>query len=380
MNGMRVAIVHDYLNQMGGAERVVAMLHQLFPEAPIYTTIADRNKLLRELQDADIRTTWMQHIPGIFKRFKHFFWLYPLAMRSIDLRGYDLVISSSSAYAKGVTADPQATHVCYCYTPMRFAWDFNTYMEGIQVPQVIKKLVQAMVAPLRLWDVSTARNVDHFVAISTIVQQRIEACYGRSSSIIFPPVNVSRFSVSEPSEVQDYYLVVSRLVSYKKLDLAVEACTRLGKRLVVIGDGPDKERLESLAGPTVEFKGRLADAEVVRYMKACRAFLFPGLEDFGITPLEVNACGRPVVAYRGGGALDTVVPGLNGCFFEQQSVESLATALEQFESHTWDHAEIRRHAERFDASRFCRELLEYIDNQLEKRPTPKRPLAAVPEQ
>ncbi|CAG7613122.1 hypothetical protein PAESOLCIP111_01563 [Paenibacillus solanacearum] len=378
MNKMRVAIVHDYLNQMGGAERVVAVLHRLFPDAPIYTTIADRNRLAPELRGADIRTTWMQNIPGILRRFKHFFWLYPLAVRSIDLRGYDLIISSSSAYAKGVMSDKDAVHVCYCHTPMRFAWDFGTYVEGLQIPKSIKKMVEAMVIPLRHWDVVTSSRVDHFVANSSVVQQRIRTYYDRSSSVIFPPVNVSRFSVSATSAEQDYYLIVSRLVSYKRLDLAVEACTRLGKRLVVIGDGPDGGRLQSLAGPTVEFKGRLADAEVVRYMKDCHAFLFPGLEDFGITPLEVNACGRPVVAYRGGGALDTIIPGLNGCYFEQPTVESLIDALNRFDKLNWDSVEIRRHAERFGEARFCRELLAFIESKMNRRAA-NLPLAAVSE-
>ncbi|MCZ8516466.1 glycosyltransferase [Paenibacillus filicis] len=380
MKTMRVAIVHDYLNQMGGAERVVAVLHELFPEAPIYTTIVDREKLFPELKDADIRTTWMQHIPGIFKRFKQFFWLYPFAVRSMDLSGYDLVISSSSAYAKGVKTGKEATHVCYCYTPMRFAWDFNTYMEGIQVPGTVKKVAKAMVAPLRSWDVATARGVHHFVAISSVVQSRIKDFYSRPSSVIYPPVNISRFSLADVSEVQDYYLVVSRLVSYKKLDLAVQACSRLGKKLIVIGDGPDRERLQSMSGPSVEFKGRLHDEEVVRYMKQCRAFLFPGLEDFGITPLEVNACGRPVVAFHGGGALDTIVPGLNGFHFEEHTVESLAAALERVEKHAWDSQRIRRHAEQFDEKRFRHELLSFIQNATQQHPALKQSLAAVADQ
>ncbi|MDQ1910389.1 glycosyltransferase [Paenibacillus sp. GD4] len=372
---LKVAIVHDYLNQMGGAERVVGVLHRMFPEAPIYTTIADRRKLLPELQGADIRTTWMQSIPGILRRFKHFFWLYPFGVRSMDLRGYDLVISSSSAYAKGITVKGDTRHICYCHTPMRFAWDFATYMEGNEASPVLKAAARLLIKPLRWWDRATSARVHQLVANSTIVQERIQQHYGRSAPVIYPPVNVSRFEVSkEPPG--DYLLVVSRLVSYKRIDLAVEACTRMGKRLIVIGDGPDRDRLKRLAGPTVQFLGRLPDGEVVRYMQHCEAFLFPGLEDFGITPLEINACGRPVVAYRGGGALDTVIPQVNGLFFSEQTVESLEHALRSLTHYAWDSAQIRKHAEQFSEEVFIRNLASLIEGQLSSRNPAARP--AVP--
>lgn len=364
----RIAIVHDYLNQMGGAERVVGVLHKMYPDAPIFTTIADRSKLLEELKDADIRTTWMQGIPGILKRFKLFFWLYPLAVRSMKLEGYDLIISSSSAYAKGAPKAPKAVHVCYCHTPMRFAWDYRSYMEGVRAPALLKGAARLMQPALRLWDVVTTKRVDHLIANSSIVQKRIEQHYGRSSKIIFPPVNVSRFEETASGEIGDYFLVVSRLVSYKRIDLAVEACTKQGLPLVVVGDGPDRKRLESLAGPTVRFAGRLPDEEVVHLMRGCKAFLFPGLEDFGITPLEANACGRPVVAFRGGGALDTVVPGLNGVYFDRQTAEALAEALHEVDAIRWNPAQIRRHAERFDEARFREELSDYIATALNRKP------------
>lgn len=363
----RVAIVHDYLNQAGGAERVVGVLHKMFPAAPIYTTIIDRAKLLPELQDADIRVSWAQRIPGIVKRFKLFFWLYPFAVGSMKLKGYDLILSSSSAYAKGVRKPKGALHICYCHTPMRFAWDFSTYMEGVKVYTPVKWVAQLLQIPLRLWDTATSRRVDYLVANSTVVQGRIKQFYRRTPRIIYPPVNISRFEVND-GEAGDYLLVVSRLVSYKRIDLAVEACTRLGKPLIIIGDGPDRRRLESLAGPSVTFMGRLPDEQVVHYMHRCQAFLFPGLEDFGITPLEANACGRPVIAYQGGGALDTVVPGLNGLFFEEQQSESLSRAIEAFEMHSWNAAAIRRHAESFDEARFRMELSELIAFALRSQP------------
>lgn len=353
--GPRVAIVHDYLNQMGGAERVVGTLHRMFPEAPIYTTIADRERLLPELQGAKIHTTWMQRIPGIQKRFKLFFWLYPLAMRSMKLSDYDLVISSSSAYGKAARVRKGALHVCYCHTPMRFAWDFDTYMAGMRISPVLKLAARLLIRPLRLWDRTNSRRVDLIIANSTIVRERIQRNYEREAPIIYPPVNLSRYEPSGNSP-GDYMLVVSRLVSYKRIDLAVEACSLLGIQLVVIGDGPDRSRLEGMAAPCVRFMGRLADEEVLRWMQGCRAFLFPGLEDFGITPLEVNACGRPVIAYRGGGALDTVKPGINGQFFMEQTVESLTRSITQFDSLMFDPVRVRQYAEQFDESRFVQQM------------------------
>ncbi|MFS0723893.1 glycosyltransferase family 4 protein [Paenibacillus sp. 1P07SE] len=364
----RIAIVHDYLNQMGGAERVVGTLHRMFPDAPIYTTIIDREGLLPELREATIHTTWMQRIPGIQKRFKLFFWLYPLAMRSMKLDDYDLVISSSSAYGKAAPVRKGALHLCYCHTPMRFAWDFDTYMEGMRVSPVLKLAARLLVMPLRLWDRASSRRVDMIVANSTIVGQRIKTHYNRDAPVIFPPVNLSRYEPGgEPPG--DYLLVVSRLVSYKRIDLTVAACSSLGLPLIVVGDGPDRTRLEEMAAPCVRFLGRLPDEEVRELMQGCRAFLFPGLEDFGITPLEVNACGRPVIAYRGGGALDTVKPGVNGQYFEEQTVASLSETLKHFDDRQFDPAIIRQHAEQFDEARFMQQLQQAIA-QLRSRPTP----------
>lgn len=358
---IRVAITHDYLNQMGGAERVVEVFHRMFPDAPIYTTILDDKKLLPELQQARINTTWMQKIPGILKNFKIFFWLFPFGVNSINLKNYDLIVSSSSAYAKGVKKGKNTIHICYCHTPMRFAWDFETYMKDINVPTFVKSIAKILTIPLRIWDKSTAKNVDYFIANSSIVEKRINQIYKVPAKKIFPPVNISRFK--EISTVHDdYYLVVSRLVSYKRIDLAVQACTKMNKELIVVGDGPDRKRLESLAGPTVKFLGRISDQEVEKYMKNCKAFIFPGIEDFGITPLEVNACGRPVIAFKAGGALDTVKASVNGVYFEDQTVESLSNVIGNFDNYDWESSIIREHAETFSEDRFIKELNEFISN------------------
>ncbi|WP_454193072.1 glycosyltransferase [Paenibacillus sp. Marseille-Q7038] len=366
MRKLKVAIVHDYLNQMGGAERVVAVFHKMFPEAPIYTTIVDRDKLLAELEDADIRTTWMQRIPGILSKFKLFFWLYPFAVRSMNVKGYDLILSSSSAYAKGARKGRQGTHVCYCHAPMRFAWDFESYMDSVQVPNLVKRIAKWFTYPLQVWDKKNSKQVDCLIANSSIVKQRIGQWYGMNASIIFPPVEISRFSIDEENS-EDYFLVVSRLVSYKKIDLAVEACTHLGRRLLIVGDGPDRQRLEQLAGDTVTFLGRKSDEDVVRYMQRCRALIFPGIEDFGITPLEVNACGRPIIAYHEGGALDTVVSEKTGLFFEEQSVDSLSAVIGSFDQYEWKPKSIRQHAEKFSEDIFITRLQSSIDGQLRAR-------------
>lgn len=366
MRNLKVAIVHDYLNQMGGAERVVAVFHKMFPEAPIYTTIVDQDKLLPELKDAIIHTTWMQRIPGILSKFKLFFWLYPFAVRSMKVKEYDLILSSSSAYAKGVHKGQQGMHVCYCHTPMRFAWSYESYMEGVQVPVVLKRIAKWFTYPLQRWDKHNSKQVDTLIANSTIVKGRIQQHYGMNAPIIFPPVDISRFHIDEEGP-KDYFLIVSRLVSYKRIDLAVEACTRLGKGLLVVGDGPDRQRLEQLAGDSVTFLGRRSDEEVVTLMQQCRALIFPGIEDFGITPLEVNACGRPIIAYHGGGALDTVSAKKTGLFFSTQTVDSLAEVIRSFDQYEWDPVRIRQHAEHFSEHVFIERLQASIEGLIRAR-------------
>lgn len=326
----------------------------------------DRDKLLPELKSAEIQSTWMQRIPGIMSKFKLYFWLYPFAINTIDLTDYDLVISSSSAYAKGIKKPSHVVHLCYCHTPMRFAWNFDSYMEGMSVPKCLKKVARFFTYPLKKWDLANSHKVDQLIANSTVVRSRIKEFYGMDSQIIFPPVDITRFSINREG-TDDYYLVVSRLVSYKRLDLAIKACSKAGKNLVVIGDGPDRNRLEAMAGPSVKFMGRLSDREVVCYMQRCKAFLFPGLEDFGITPLEINACGRPVVAFRGGGALDTIRPGVNGVFFEEPTVESLLKGIQALETCEWDPQIIRKHAETFNETVFMEKLHTIITYVLQKK-------------
>ncbi|MDI3257918.1 MAG: glycosyltransferase [Kyrpidia sp.] len=356
---MKVAIVHDYLVQMGGAERVVAALHRLYPEAPIFTTVLDRTRLLSELSDAQIYTSWAQRLPGIRRHFRAYLPVYPPATRTLDLRGYDVILSSSSAFAKGIRVPEGAVHICYCHTPMRFAWEYDAYVSRERLPGFARRALRPYIRYLQEWDVRTARSVDLFIANSTAVQERIRVRYGREAEVIFPPVETARFTPVE--RVENYYLVVSRLVSYKRIDLAVEAFNRLGLPLWIVGDGPDRERLRGLARPHVRFLGRVSDDEVADLMARCRGLVFPGEEDFGITPLEANAAGRPVIAYRGGGALDTVREGLNGLFFDQPDAEALAAAVRRAEDMSWDASAIRGHAKGFDRAVFEARIRQFVD-------------------
>ncbi|MFN8651090.1 MAG: glycosyltransferase [Gemmatimonadales bacterium] len=362
---MRVALAHDYLVQAGGAERVVAALHRIFPEAPIFTTVADRSVTDALLPGADIRTSWMQRLPGLRKHFRKYVLLYPGAVESLDLRGYDLIISSSSAFAKGVIPGPGGFHICYCHTPMRFGWNAGSYAEREEWGPAVRWLLPPVTQRLRRWDQRTASRVDLYVANSSVVAGRIERCYRRPARIIHPPVEVDRLAPS--ATLEDCYLVVSRLVAYKRIDLAVDAFTRLGRRLVVIGDGPARAALERRAGPSIEFLGRQPDAVVERYLGRSQGLIFPGEEDFGIVPLEANAAGRPVVAYEGGGALDTVISGRTGVYIPEQSVAALMEAVAQCDQTRWDVPAMRRHAESFGEGVFRERILALVREVMSRR-------------
>lgn len=355
----KVAIVHDYLNQAGGAERVVGTLHGMFPEAPIFTSILDRSTLWPSLRDADIRTSFMQHLPGVGRHFKKYLPLFPRAIESFDLSEFELVISSSSAFGKGAIVAPHAFHVCYCHTPMRFAWDYDRYVEREAFGRLQRAILPRVIASLRRWDLATASRPNVYVVNSSTVADRVKRCYGRESEIIPPPVDISQYTLS--SVDAEYYLVVSRLNPYKRIDLVVDAFNKTGKPICIIGDGPDRPSLESRAQSNIQFLGRLPDADVAAYYARCRAVIFPGEEDFGIVPLEANASGRPVVAFKRGGALDTVIGGQTGVFFEQQTVEGLNDGIARAESASWDKLRLRRHAEAFGESVFRKRLMELLN-------------------
>jgi glycosyltransferase involved in cell wall biosynthesis len=361
---MKVALVHDYLNQMGGAERVVLAFHELFPDAPLYTSIYDPERVDPAFRKMDIRTTFMQKLPLVTKHHQPYLPFYPFAMESLDLRGYDLVLSSSSAFGKGVITRPETLHICYCHTPMRWCWNYDEYVEREQLGKVARHVLPLLITGLRIWDQTSAMRVDHFIANSPVVADRIKKYYRRDAVVIPPPVDASRFPFDPTIQPEDYFLILGRLIPYKRIDLAIEACNRLRLPLVIIGSGRDLERLQKLAGPTIRFLGRLSDEEVLHYYLHCRAFLFPGEEDFGITPLEAQASGRPVIAYGAGGALASVIEGVTGTFFCEQTADSLAFVLVSFNERQYDPQSIRNHALEFDTPRFQRRILQFIEAKL----------------
>ncbi|EFO80518.1 glycosyl transferase group 1 [Oscillochloris trichoides DG-6] len=355
---LRVALAHDYLNQYGGAERVLEALHLLFPEAPIYTSIYDADVMPSYYREWDIRTSFMQRLPGWRKHFRRYFWLYPSAFESFDLSEYDLIISSSSAYAKGVIPRPGAVHVCYCHTPMRFAWRTGDYVAREQISGAQGAVLPFLLTFLRLWDTAANARVDAFVANSRAVAGRIQRYYGREATVIPPPVVLPPANFAPPA---DFYLAGGRLIPYKRIDLIVEAFTHLGLPLKIFGDGRDRARLERMAGPNIDFLGWVDETTRSDLFARCRAFIFPGEEDFGITPLEAMISGRPVVAYGAGGALDTVVEGVTGRFFYEASPAALAAAVSAVHNETYDPVAIRQYAERFGLDLFLSRIREQVE-------------------
>jgi glycosyltransferase involved in cell wall biosynthesis len=355
---MRIAVVHDYFTQLGGAEKVAEELYRTLPNASLFATVAFPQCMPAHLKNARVETSWMQNLPQISKYYRTYFLLYPFAIASIDLSKYDLVVSSSSSYAKGIRTHRDALHVCYCHTPMRWVWNYKTYSERESFGFTRGFILPILIRGLKWWDEQASRQPDHFVANSKIVAERIRRAYGRSAEVIHPPIDTKRFHLSGAPE--NYYVTLSRLVSYKRIDLAIQACTELNRKLLVIGDGPDRKRLEALAGPSVTFLGRVPDDVVERCVSRCRALLFPGEEDFGMAPLEVAASGRPTIAYRAGGAVETVVENLTGIFFDEQSPEHLAEAIERFELQEWHPELIRQHSEGFSVEVFQDRLRSFL--------------------
>ena len=362
----RVALVHDWLNQMGGAENVLEELVALMPGAPVYTSIYAPERMPAAYRAWDIRTSFMQHLPGVTTHHQRYLPLYPLAFSRFRLSGYDLVLSNKSGFCHGIgLGTPRPLHVCYCLTPTRFLWLYEQYREREQIGGALNAVLQPLLALLRRWDRAAAQNVDHFIAISHAVQERIQRIYGRASVVIHPPVDTTYFTPDPAQKVGDYYLIVSRLIPYKRIDLAVEAFRQLPQeKLIVVGEGRDLESLRASAGPNVTFLGHQPRARIRELLQGCKAFLFPGLEDFGIAPVEAMSVGRPVIAYAGGGALDTVVAGVTGEHFAEQSAESLAALLARFDPAAYDPAACQAQAARFSNAAFRTKLTSYLDQLL----------------
>ncbi len=370
---MKIAIVHERLDVVGGAERVIASLHRLYPDAPIYTSFVERSELTDEFRNMDIRPSYMQRLPQWMKRRSdRLLPFYLFAFQNFDLSEYDVVLSSSYVAAKSVLTPADTCHICYCHTPMRYGWEkFPQYINTVK-PGVFKILNQALLQYFRMWDYQTAQNVDYFISTSDAVAQRIRKHYRRESHKIHPPVETHRFTPNEKPD--EFYLALSRLVPYKRIDLAVEAFQKLNRKLVVIGTGREYDKLKASAGRNVEFLGFLSDEKVADYMSRARALIFPGEEDFGIVPVEAQASGTPVIAYGVGGVRETVRHGETGYFFTEQTADSLAEAVRQFECLDLNRKAIAAHARQFEESRFHQEVQEFVEQCHREFHSGQRPL------
>lgn len=347
---MRVALVHDHLIQDGGAERVLREFQALFPGSPTFTLLYDQKRLGREFAGEDIRTSFLQRIPFATRHYKWLLPLMPAATESYDLSEYDVVLSSSSAFAMGVITRPGTVHVCYCHTPTRYLWsDTHSYVAELKANRLIKAFLPLALSQLRTWDRLASGRVDHFLANSETVRERIHKYYQRDADIIYPPVEIEKFSIGKP---EDWFLAGGRLVPYKRFDLIIRAFNRLGLKLRIFGDGPLYREYRKMAKHNIEFVGRVNDAEKAELYRQALAYINPQEEDFGITAVESMASGRPVIAYRRGGATETVIDGVTGTFFDRQEWEDLASAIIGFEPGAFNPARIRAHAEQFGSHSF----------------------------
>lgn len=363
---LRIALVHDWLTGMRGGEKVLEVLCELYPGATLFALLHNKGAMSPSIERMKIKTSFLQNFPLIERRYRNYLPIFPRAIESFEFSEFDLIISTSHCVAKGAIPARNALHICYCFTPMRYVWDQYGEYFGKGRTDILTRSAMAVIAPrLRTWDVQSCRRVHFFVADSWHVAKRIQRYYSRTADVIHGPVDTTLFTISDTT--LDYYLVVSALVPYKRVDLAVETFNQLGKRLVVIGSGPEEGRLKSRAASNIEFLGWQGDESLAKFYANCRALIFPGEEDFGIVPLEAMASGRPVIAYRRGGALETVVgEGENptGIFFNEQSVASLKGAIEELGTRKFNPQAIRQHAEKFDRKNFRHKLEEYIKEKV----------------
>ncbi len=370
----RVTLIHDWLTGMRGGEKCLEVLCEEYPDAPLYTLLHRKGSVSTTIENRPIKKSLIHYLPRSHKLYRYFLPLMPFAVRRWKIPETDLVVSFSHCMAKSVKPPEGAPHVSYCFTPMRYAWHMRDSYFGEGRTRGLKSwLIQKLLTRLRNWDRQTADHVSHFIAISQTIQQRILECYDRESEVIYPPVDTDFYHPSNEKR-DDYYLVVSAFAPYKRVDLAIEACEKLQRRLVIIGTGQDQSRLQSLAGDRVEFLGWQSNEVIRDHFRRCRALLFPGEEDFGIVPVEAMACGAPVIAYGKGGATETVVPRKTGLWHEEQNVDSLIAAMEDLERDTDSITPdaTRRQAERFNRHRFREELLSYINSVLSPSVTTRR--------
>lgn len=361
---MKVALVHDYLIRMGGAEGVLLELHKMFPEAPIYTLLYDERQMRKFLKDAEIRTSFLQKFPSFLRHHhKHLLPFLPVAAESFDLRDFDLVISSSSAFAKSIITRPDTVHISYCHSPSRFLWDWShEYIKDMHLGFVRSALAKTLVHYLRIWDRSSSKRVDYFIANSRATRDKIKKYYRQDAKIIYPPVKLPSFSEFIEAQDKNYFLIISQLAPYKKIDLAVEAFNKLKLPLVVIGEGPDYKKLLKLAAPNIHILGWRDEKEKNEYLKNCTAFIFAGEDDFGIAPVEAMGWGKPVLAFGAGGALETVLQGATGEFFNDATPEVLADGVRRLRDNLLKYSPlvIRKWAERFCQEKFRQEIMDFV--------------------
>jgi len=369
---MKVALVYDRVNKIGGAERVLTTLHELWPEAPLFTSVYNPANA-PWAKSFEVKTTFLQHIPFAKNHHEWFAWLTPFAFNTLSFDDYDVVISVTSAEAKGIITKPETLHICYCLTPTRYLWSAkDTYKKntGFGVfHALVQRAFSLWLPTLQGWDHIASQRPDQYIAISKHVQRRIEDYYQREVDVvIYPPVDTDFFKpLKKEKEVSDFYLLVSRLVPYKRADIVVRACSNLKKRLVVIGDGNGKQELQRMAGPTVAFvPGNLTDQALLGYYQKCRAFLFAGQEDFGIAAAEAQSCGKPVIAYKRSGISEIIREGITGLTFQKQSVDSLEEAIRQFEKRTFSGEACRKNALRFNKQTFLKKMNTFVSKTYQR--------------
>ncbi len=373
----RVALVHYWLTTWGGGEKVLRELVSMYPQADVYAVVASE-EIVRRLGTDRVKTSFLQHLPGSRRWHRHYLPLYPIAVEQFDLRNYDLVISSHSGPAHGVLTTTDTCHICYCHSPMRYLWDlYHEYTSGDEMGASAKLLFRPVAHYMRLWDAVAAARVDHFVANSFNVARRIEKTYRRDATVIYPPVETDG-DAAHAADGEDHYLVVGRLISYKRFDLAIEACAKLGRRLRVVGSGPQLRSLRARDSRSpVDFITDASDEQLAKEYACCRALLFPGEDDFGMVPVEAQSHGRPVIAYKRGGAVESVAgvdvgepvpPGATGVFFREQTVESLVSAMRYFEVNEFrfDRTAVRNNAQRFSPSAFRRSMSDFVNRCLDE--------------
>ncbi|MFA6587861.1 MAG: glycosyltransferase [Patescibacteria group bacterium] len=359
---MRIALVHEYLNQLGGAERVLEAMHEQYPNAPVFTLVHDKAKVGETFKDWNIQSSIIERLPGGKKYYKWYLLAMPAATESFNFNGYDVVLSDASAFAKGIIVPPGTLHICYCHTPTRYLWsDAHTYPNEVRVPRLIRKLLPFALNYLRTWDRQAADRVDVFIANSKFVAQRIHKYYRRESEVIYPPVDTDKFGIGE--SVGNYYVMMGRLRPYKKFELAINAFNALNIPLKIIGTGEEENYLRKIAKPNIEFLGYKVDRKKV--LQNAIAFINPQVEDFGIAPVEAMACGRPVIAYRDGGVMETVIEGVTGEFFDEQIWESLADSVVRFKPKDYDPQKIRAHAQTFDTRVFQEKIDKFVKKSYE---------------